>query len=392
MTREELANLDRQLTRKEIMKDAYERFKKPEGHLPMNKPEFYALCDSMSYEAKIHHAIDVARKFYDTIVYDYGANVHVSVGGLDSITLLLFLRKYIDPDIKSVSASVLEYKSVQDVHKQIGIDVYLKPIKSKTEILREFGFPVISKEKAHKISILQEPNAEKQTFIHAIMTGDMGEQGHYEHSDKIKLPDKWLRLFAGYYNDHRPDLDCKIAPFKVSSDCCYWMKELPADLWAEENNSFPYLGLMASEHGQREMGLIKNGCNYFGKSTVRSCPFARFSRQDLLQLALDLNVPVPTIYGTIERKADGTLYTTRAQRTGCAMCGFGIHLEKRPHRFDRLREENEKEWDFWMNRCVTDEETGEKYGWGRVLDYIGIEWRDKVDSNTWEQVNLLSEM
>ena len=149
---------------------------------------------------------------------------------------------------------------------------------------------------------------------------------------------------------------------------------------------------MASEHGQREMGLIKNGCNYFGKSTVRSCPFARFSRQDLLHLALDLNVPVPTIYGTIERKADGILYTTRAQRTGCAMCGFGIHLEKRPHRFDRLREENEKEWDFWMNRCVTDEETGERYGWGRVLDYIGIEWRDKVDSNTWEQVNLLEEV
>lgn len=58
------------------------------------------------------------------------------------------------------------------------------------------------------------------------------------------------------------------------------------------------------------------------------------------------------------------------------MCGFGIHIESRPHRFDRLREENEKEWEFWMKSCVTDEDTGEKYGWGRVLDYIGIEWRD----------------
>ena len=26
-----------------------------------------------------------------------------------------------------------------------------------------------------------------------------------------------------------------------------------------------------------------------------------------------------------------------------------------------------------MYRCVTDPETGEKYGWGRVLDYMGIE-------------------
>ena len=214
----------------EIMKDAYERFKKHPGYVPMSKPEYYYLCEHMTYEAKVRHAIDVAQKYYETIVYGYGANVHVSVGGLDSITLLYFLREYVDPNIKSISASSLEYKSVQDVHKQIGIDVYLKPMKSKTKVLREFGFPVISKEKAHKISILQQPNSEKQTFIHAIMTGDMGEQGKFQHSDKIKLPDKWLKLFAGYYNEHRPDLNCQLAPFKVSSDCCYWMKELPADL------------------------------------------------------------------------------------------------------------------------------------------------------------------
>ena len=28
-----------------------------------------------------------------------------------------------------------------------------------------------------------------------------------------------------------------------------------------------------------------------------------------------------------------------------------------------------------MNRCCTDDD-GIKYGWGRVLDYIGIPWRD----------------
>lgn len=110
---------------------------------------------------------------------------------------------------------------------------------------------------------------------------------------------------------------------------------------------------------------------------IRSAPFAPFMRQDLLQLALDLNVPVPEIYGKIVRKADGTLYTTKAQRTGCSMCGFGVHLEKRPHRFDMLRERNEKEWEFWMYRCCVDKDTGEHFGWGRVLDYIGVRWEDK---------------
>ena len=77
----------------------------------------------------------------------------------------------------------------------------------------------------------------------------------------------------------------------------------------------------------------------------------------------------------IKKDENGLLYTTGEQRTGCSMCGFGIQMEKRPHRFDRLRERNPKEWDFWMNRCCEDE-NGEKYGWGRVLDYIGVSWRD----------------
>lgn len=125
--------------------------------------------------------------------------------------------------------------------------------------------------------------------------------------------------------------------------------------------------------GQREDALIEHGCNYFGKTTIRSAPFAPFMRQDLLQLALDLNVPIPKIYGEIQRSGDGTLFTTGAQRTGCQMCGFGIHMESRPHRFDKLYDRNPKEWNFWMNECCTDE-NGNKYGWGKVLDYIGVEW------------------
>lgn len=327
---------------------------------------------SLPYEQKVQHAIRRAREFYDEITLNRDANVHVSVGGLDSITLLIFLRKYVDEDIQGVSVSSLEDKSNQEVHKQLGV-IQLKPYKSKTQVLQELGFPVISKEKAAKIQILQNPTEKNLTVRHAIMTGDCGKQGGYRTGTRMRLPQKWLNLFAGMENE-KYVTDYKIAPFKVSADCCYYMKEKPCNDWAKEHNSFPYLGLMASEGGRREKSLIANGCNYYGKTTVRSCPFAIFTRQDLLQLALDLRVPVPTVYGNIERKLDGTLYTTRAQRTGCSMCGFGIQLEKRPHRFDRLREDNPKEWEYWMKNCVTDEKTGERYGWGRVLDYIGVEW------------------
>lgn len=140
-----------------------------------------------------------------------------------------------------------------------------------------------------------------------------------------------------------------------------------------------------------------NGCNYFGETSIRSCPFAIFTRQDLLKLATELNVPIPEIYGKIKSRNQrwegdiGELYTTGAQRTGCSMCGFGIHLEERPHRFDRLREKNEKEWEFWMYRCVTDPKTNDRYGWGRVLDYIGVQWEDRYIDWSERQMSFFEE-
>lgn len=327
----------------------------------MNAGEFRQK-QAIPYEHKVYHAIRRANEYYVHVTVEMEANVHVSVGGLDSITLLLFLRKYVDPDIKSISVSVLEDKSIQRIHSLLGVEK-IQPYKSKTQVIQEHGYPIISKEKAGKIKLLQNPTEKNTTVRNAIMTGDCGEQGGYRKGTRMRLPQKWLELFAGSENE-KYGTNYKSAPFKVSNDCCYYMKEKPCDDWAKAHHSYPYLGLMASEGGQREKSLIKNGCNYYGKTTIRSAPFAIFTRQDLLQLALDLEVPVPEIYGTIERTEDGMLYTTRAQRTGCSMCGFGIHIEKRPHRFDRMKEDNPKEWEYWMHEM----------GWGKVLDYIGVGW------------------
>lgn len=328
---------------------------------------------NLPYEVKVRRAELRAREFIQELDRR-GMNAHVSVGGLDSIVLMMFLRK-IGINVPSVSVSSLEDKSIIKVHKQLGV-ISLRPGKPKTEILQEFGFPVISKKIAGRIDTLQNPTDRNKTVRHAIITGECGAQGHFAKNSRMKLPMKWLQLFAGYENKNE-GVNYQIAPFKVSNKCCLYMKEKPCEIYAKENNSAPFLGLMASEGGQREEALVEHGCNYFGKSVIRSAPFAPFLRQDLLQLALDLDVPVPEIYGEIARKADGTLYTTKAQRTGCSMCGFGVHLEKRPHRFDMLRERNEKEWEFWMYRCCVDPKTGERFGWGRVLDYIGVRWEDK---------------
>lgn len=367
------------------------------------KKAMFTEMQHYSYAVKVRRAEQRAIEF-ELEMQKRGFGCHVSVGGLDSITLYLFLRS-IGINAPAISVSGVEDLSIQKVHKALNI-TRLKSYKSKVEVLNEIGFPVISKRIAGKIDLLQHPTEDNKTVRHAIITGECGAQGHFAKNSRMKLPQKWLQKFGGYENENegvhydKPD-------FFVSNKCCYWLKEKPCDDWAKENKSYPYLGMMASEGGQREEALVEHGCNYYGKTVMRSAPFAIFLRQDILKLALEmdkwykehiylfeeewnelhkgendfkpyepLDTIIPEIYGTIEKRPNGELYTTKAQRTGCSMCGFGIHLEKRPHRFDRLREQNPKEWEFWMYRCCKDKETGELFGWGKVLDYIGVEWED----------------
>lgn len=331
----------------------------------------FIVKQKQSYEFKVKYAELRIREFIRECDLR-GLNTHVSVGGLDSITLFMFIKS-LGINVLGISVSVLEDKTIQAVHKDLGLE-RLKPYKNKVSVIREFGFPVLSKEVASKIELLQNPSENNKTVRHAIITGETGAYGGYRTNTRMKLAQRWLELFGGYENENE-GVNYKIPPFRVSSKCCYYLKEKPADDWAKKHNSVPFLGLMASEGGRRQKSLMLNGCNYFGKSTIRSAPFAIFNRSDLLRLALELKVPVPEIYGEIKQKEDGTYYTTKAQRTGCSMCGFGIQLEKRPHRFDYLRQTNPSEWAFWMYRCCIDG-NGRPYGWGRVLDYIGVSWED----------------
>lgn len=386
----------------------------------------------MGYDFKKAYAARRAWEFYNHP--DVAGNAYVAVGGLDSITLFLFLRS-IGINVPAVSVSMLEDKSIQRVHKALGVKS-LKPVNNqetgrpftKVEVIRKFGFPVLSKETAAKISLLQNPTEKNKTVRHAIMTGETGAYGGFRKNTRMKMSKKWLVKFGGPENE-REGTDYQTAPFSVSDLCCYYLKEKPCNDYTKESGRWPYMGLMASEHGRREKALMLNGCNYISKGTRRSAPFAIFTRQDILTLALEMEVYyqehweefgtwevdtetgvenyvppkerldtiVPDIYGEIVRDPinmtleevaaytadhngelpEGQLRTTKAQRTGCAMCGFGIHIEHRPHRFDQIRRKNPKEWDMWMNHICQDE-NGEWYGWGLVLDYIGVGWKDDI--------------
>lgn len=161
-------------------------------------------------------------------------NYHVSVGGLDSIVLYVFLKS-IGIHAPGISVSYLEDRSIQRVHTALGIEKLQSAVRevrpdgtkvrwAKPQIIQEFGFPVLSKEIAAKIELLQAPTEKNATVRHAIITGETGEYGGWQTDSRMKLSQRWLELFAGYENEAEGvnykirDSDGKqAAPFRPSA-------------------------------------------------------------------------------------------------------------------------------------------------------------------------------
>ena len=83
------------------------------------KARFTAM-QNLPYEVKVRRAEQRAIEFIEEMD-KRGFNAHVSVGGLDSITLLFFLRN-IGIDVPAISVSGVEDKSIQRIHKEIGVE------------------------------------------------------------------------------------------------------------------------------------------------------------------------------------------------------------------------------------------------------------------------------
>ncbi len=230
----------------EFVKDAWRKAKQD------MKKNFTEL-QKLSYEEKLERQKEKAWEFYEEM-QNRGCGCHVSVGGLDSITLLIWLHS-IGIHVPAISVSAIEDKSNQIVHRALGIEI-VKSYKTKVQVLNEVGFPVISKRIAGKIDLLQHPTKDNKTVRHAIITGECGEQGHFAKNSRMKLPQKWLKLFGGYENENE-NVRYQKPDFKVSNDCCYWLKEKPCDDWAKIHNSYPYLGMMASEGGAAGGGFSR---------------------------------------------------------------------------------------------------------------------------------------
>ena len=121
----------------------------------------------LPYEVKIRRQALRAWEFYEKMLSQY-KDCHVSVGGLDSITLFIWLHS-IGIHVKGISVSGIEDSSIQKVHKALGLEI-VRSYKSKVEVLNEVGFPVISKKIAGRINTLQNPTENNKTVRHGTLS------------------------------------------------------------------------------------------------------------------------------------------------------------------------------------------------------------------------------
>ena len=309
----------------------------------------------------------------------YDKKVYVSFsGGKDSTVLADLVAKVCEMfNCKLVlwfSDTGLEYPEVREhvkafpkyIEEKYGIEVelimdYPKDRKGKRitfrTVLEKYGYPIISKEVSKVIydarSALSKGNnnsyAVKQLNDEYInpKTGELSVQ--YNKG-------KWKFLLE--------------APFTISNRCCNVMKKSPAHKFDKSSGLKPIIGTMASESKQRKSQWLQFGCNSFDANNPASKPLSFWTEQDILQYIKLNKIDIPEVYGEIIEE-DNKLKLTGIDRTGCVFCGFGIHLEQEPNRYQKLEKTHPQLHDYCMN----------KLGFKEVCEFMNIKYKEENEND-----------
>ena len=120
----------------------------------------------------------------------------------------------------------------------------------------------------------------------------------------------------------------------LTEQCCVKIKEAAL---ASVNEGNRMTGEQAAESATREATYLKTGCNIrMPDGGYVSKPFGAMTKDGILYSLDFLCTPICSDYGGIVKDADGHYRCTKAQRTGCALCGFGCQYDT--ERFVRLQE------------------------------------------------------
>lgn len=316
---------------------------------------------SLPLEMKIRISKERIEEWYN-YWSEEGRPLYVSFSGGKDSTVLKHIVDTMYADVPSVFVDTgLEYPEIKIFIKEINDGKYKPSLKPNIEIVRpkmrfdevikKYGYPVVSKQNALYIRQCQNPTPKNSTTIRLRMEGIKSDG---TKTIVGKLPEKWKYLVD--------------APFKVSERCCDIMKKRPLQEYIKQTNGVPYIGIMASESDNRRRRWLKVGCNAFdNKDYPQSNPLSFWTEQDIFEYINKYDLPIADVYGHVVKCENGEWKTTGADRTGCMFCMFGVQKEKEPNRFQRMKETHPKQYEY----CMKDVEDG-GLGLRRVLEFIGV--------------------
>ena len=328
---------------------------------------------SLPLEAKIIMSQQRIRQWYDY----WDGQVYVSFSGGKDSTVLKHLVEN-TPGVYNVPSlfvnTGLEYPEIQKFAMSQPNVITVRPEMRFDEVIKTYGYPVISKEVSEKIYYAQMG---REYGINAMKGLDKyGNQTPFRKS---------LIKYA-------PLVDSGIP---ISHYCCIVMKKKPAKKFEKETGRKAILGTLAEESALRQQAWLKNGCSAFNSQRPVSQPLSFWMKQDILHYIKKYNIPYCSVYGDIvvdsdvdipdgqmniidylgEYEQGDKLKTTGVDRTGCIFCMLGITQDGNPNRFQRLKETHPRQYDYCINggEFIDGKWKPSKdgIGAGYVLDYIG---------------------
>ena len=277
-------------------------------------------------------------------------------GGKDS-TVLLHLVRSVYPSVEAVYSNTgLEFPEINEFVKSVDNVTIVRPKKSFKQVIEQEGYPMVSKKTARIIRDLQNPterNMKVRKLYFSKYTLDKDGNETTIKNNSFRLAEKWKYLIN--------------APFKISNRCCDILKKQPVKEYEKKSNKRGIFGTMAVESKLREESYLRNGCNIFTEGREKCLPISFWTEQDILEYIVTFNLNYASIYGDIVKNEQGKWLTTGEKRTGCIFCGFGVHLEKSPNRYQRLEKTHPQLHEYCM----------EKLGFRKVCEYMNIPYKNE---------------
>jgi len=208
--------------------------------------------------------------------YKWGGQVYASFSGGKDSTVLLHLVRQEFPDVQAVFVDTgLEYPEIKQFVKQHENVKILHPKMGFANVIRMYGYPLLSKSISRKISDYKHGKKYAMQFLDGVAVRKDGELSKFN--------------IAKYKPITEMD-------FNVSNKCCDIMKKEPLHRMKDKQ---PFTAQLANESKMRENQWIAHGCNNFDSDHPISNPMSFWTEQDVLQYIKQNNIEICSVYGDI---------------------------------------------------------------------------------------------